>query len=79
MEVIWRNGSVAVSSGDGEGGAEMGELVTTRAVSLRCELVESTFIDVQPGNRSELVESASDDVEHGNSPLCALVEPQPQP
>ena len=41
-----------------EFGAEMGELVTTRAVSLRCELVESAFIDVQPGNRSELVESA---------------------
>ena len=65
MEVIWRNGSVAAAAVSGllgvwslEFGAEMGELVTTRAVSLRCELVESAFIDVQPGNRSELVESA---------------------
>ena len=61
MEVIWRNGSVAAAAAAArslEFGAEMGELVTTRAVSLRCELVESAFIDVQPGNRSELVESA---------------------
>ena len=59
MEVIWRNGSVAALAGSRSSeGTEMGELVTTRAVSLRCELVESAFLDVQPGNRSELVESA---------------------
>ena len=52
------SGSSQRAAGSLEFGAEMGELVTTRAVSLRCELVESAFIDVQPGNRSELVESA---------------------